>query len=160
MYQGIFGAAWGLSYFIGPLAGGWVYDYWGSNALWVGCLILGFVVALLIHFIVLSSVMDELAMIVLTIPIIFPLVIELDLYGLPTTEKAIWFGILVLSVAEIGLIAPPVGLNVYVVNSLAPDVPMLETYKGVAAFLVADVVRVALVLAFPFLSLWLVRLIW
>lgn len=45
LYQGIFGAAWGLSYFIGPLAGGWVYDYWGSNALWVGCLILGFVVA-------------------------------------------------------------------------------------------------------------------
>jgi MFS family permease len=45
LYQGIFGAAWGLSYFIGPLAGGWIYEYWGSNALWVGCLIMGFVVA-------------------------------------------------------------------------------------------------------------------
>jgi len=117
------------------------------------------IASIMLLYILLSSVMDELAMIVLTIPIIFPLVIELDLYGLPTTEKAIWFGILVLSVVEIGLIAPPVGLNVYVVNSLAPDVPMLETYKGVTAFLVADVVRVSLVLAFPGLSLWLMRLI-
>jgi TRAP-type C4-dicarboxylate transport system permease large subunit len=117
------------------------------------------IASIMLLYILLSSVMDELAMIVLTIPIIFPLVMELDLYGLRATEKAIWFGILVLSVVEIGLIAPPVGLNVYVVNSLAPDVPMLETYKGVVAFLAADVVRVALVLAFPGLSLWLMRLI-
>lgn len=115
---------------------------------------------ILLLYLALSSVMDELAMIILTVPILFPLVMELELYGLGYTEKAIWFGILVLSVVEIGLIAPPVGLNVYVVNSLAPDVPMLETYKGVAGFLVADVLRVGLVLAFPFLSLWLVRLIW
>jgi len=118
----------------------------------VGCILL--------LYIALSSVMDELAMIILTVPILFPLVVELDLYGLNLTEKAIWFGILVLSVVEIGLIAPPVGLNVYVVNGLAPDVPMSETYKGVALFLAADVVRVALLLAFPMLSLWLVRLIW
>ncbi|HEX6298090.1 MAG TPA: TRAP transporter large permease [Burkholderiales bacterium] len=118
------------------------------------------VACILLLYIALSSVMDELAMIILTVPILFPLVIELDLYGLNLTEKAIWFGILILSVVEIGLIAPPVGLNVYVVNGLAPDVPMSETYKGVALFLAADVVRVALLLAFPVLSLWLVRLIW
>jgi tripartite ATP-independent transporter DctM subunit len=115
--------------------------------------------AILLLYIVLSSVMDELAMIVLTVPILLPLVMELELYGLGSTDKAIWFGILVLSVVEIGLIAPPVGLNVYVVNSLAPDVPMSETYKGVFLFLAADVVRVALLLAFPMLSLWLVRLV-
>ena len=114
---------------------------------------------IMLLYLLLSSVMDELAMIVLTIPILFPLVMELDLYGLNATEKAIWFGILVLSVVEIGLIAPPVGLNVYVVNSLAPDVPMSETYKGVAVFLTADLVRITLVLAFPGLSLWLMRLI-
>jgi tripartite ATP-independent transporter DctM subunit len=114
---------------------------------------------ILLAYLVLSSVMDELAMIVLTIPIIFPLVMELELFGLNSTEKAIWFGVLVLSVVEIGLIAPPVGLNVYVVNSLAPDVPMLETYKGVFVFLAADVVRVLLVLFVPTLSLALVRLI-
>jgi C4-dicarboxylate transporter DctM subunit len=117
----------------------------------IGCIML--------LYLLLSSVMDELAMIILTVPILFPLVMELDLYGLRATEKAIWFGILVLSVVEVGLIAPPVGLNVYVVNSLAPDVPMLETYKGVAVFLTADLVRITLVLAFPGLSLWLMRLI-
>jgi tripartite ATP-independent transporter DctM subunit len=118
------------------------------------------VACILLLYIALSSVMDELAMIILTVPILFPLVVELDLYGLNLTEKAIWFGILILSVVEIGLIAPPVGLNVYVVNGLAPDVPMSETYKGVALFLAADVVRVALLLAFPMLSLLLVRMIW
>jgi C4-dicarboxylate transporter DctM subunit len=118
--------------------------------------IIGFIV---LAYLVLSSVMDELAMIILTIPILFPLVMELELFGLNGTEKAIWFGVLVLSVVEIGLIAPPVGLNVYVVNSLAPDVPMLETYKGVFVFLAADVLRIFLVLFFPTLSLALVRLI-
>jgi TRAP-type C4-dicarboxylate transport system permease large subunit len=88
-----------------------------------------------------------------------PVVLALNLYGLTTTEKAIWFGILVLSVVEIGLIAPPVGLNVYVVNSLARDVPMAETYRGVVPFLASDVVRVALLLSFPALSLWFVRVI-
>jgi tripartite ATP-independent transporter DctM subunit len=117
------------------------------------------VACIMLMYLVLSSVMDELAMIILTIPILFPLVMELDLYGLRSSEKAIWFGIVVLSVVEVGLIAPPVGLNVYVVNSLAPDVPMSETYKGVAVFLAADAIRIALVLAFPMLSLWLVRVI-
>ncbi len=117
------------------------------------------VAAILFFYIALSSVMDELSMIILTVPILFPLVVELDLYGLNSTEKAIWFGVLVLSVVEIGLIAPPVGLNVYVVNSMAPDVPMSETYKGVFVFLAADAVRTALLLGFPILSLWLMRLI-
>jgi tripartite ATP-independent transporter DctM subunit len=117
------------------------------------------VAAIVLLYIALSSVMDELSMIVLTVPILFPMVMELDLHGLRATEKAIWFGIVVLSVVEVGLIAPPVGLNVYVVNSLAPHVPMAETYKGVFVFLAADAVRIVLLLAFPVLSLWLVRLI-
>ena len=62
-------------------------------------------------------------------------------------------------VVEIGLIAPPVGLNVYVVNGLARDVPMAETYRGVVPFLISDAVRVTLLLLFPILSLWLVRVI-
>ncbi|HSA91244.1 MAG TPA: TRAP transporter large permease [Burkholderiales bacterium] len=117
------------------------------------------VVAILLFYVALSAVMDELSMIILTVPILFPLVLELDLYGLRETEKALWFGILVLSVVEIGLIAPPVGLNVYVVNSLAPEVPMSETYKGVFLFLAADAVRIVLLVSFPVLSLWLVRLL-
>jgi C4-dicarboxylate transporter, DctM subunit len=120
---------------------------------------LAVVAGILLFYVLLCSVMDELSMIILTVPIVMPVVLALSLHGLTATDKAIWFGILVLSVVEIGLIAPPVGLNVYVVNSLARDVPMAETYRGVVPFLVSDAVRVALLLAFPVLSLWFVRLI-
>jgi len=117
------------------------------------------IVGILLFYVVLGAVMDELSMILLTIPILFPAVMGLDLFGLDPTAKAIWFGILVLCVVEFGLIAPPVGLNVYVVNSFARDVPMAETYRGVLPFLAADVVRVALLIAFPPLSLWLVQVL-
>ena len=120
---------------------------------------LAVIVGILAFYIVLGSVMDELSMILLTIPILMPAVMGLEIYGLDPSSKAIWFGILVLCVVEIGLIAPPVGLNVYVVNGFAPDVPMSETYRGVLPFLAADAVRVALVIAFPGLSLWLVKIL-
>ena len=77
----------------------------------------------LLLYVALGCVMDELSMILLTIPVVFPAIMSLDLFGLNPSEKAIWFGILVLMVVEIGLIAPPVGLNVYVINGLARDVP-------------------------------------
>ena len=114
------------------------------------------VALILVFYILLGCVMDELAMLLLTIPILFPMVMSLDLFGLDATGKALWFGILVLCVVEVGLIAPPVGLNVYVVHSFARDVPMSETYRGVVPYLAADAVRIMLVFAFPVLSLWLV----
>jgi tripartite ATP-independent transporter DctM subunit len=117
------------------------------------------IVAILAFYVLLGCVMDELSMIVLTIPIVFPAVMALDVHGLDTTGKSVWFGILVLCVVEIGLIAPPVGLNVYVVNSHARDVPMAETYRGVMPFLAADAVRVTLLVLFPAISLWLARLL-
>lgn len=120
---------------------------------------LAVIVAILAFYVVLGCVMDELSMLLLTIPILFPAVMGLELFGLSPTEKAIWFGILVLCTVEIGMIAPPVGLNVYVVNGFARDVPMSDTYRGVLPFLAADAVRVTLLIAFPALSLWLVRLI-
>jgi TRAP-type C4-dicarboxylate transport system permease large subunit len=83
---------------------------------------------------------------------------SLDLFGLGATEKAIWFGILILMTVEIGLIAPPVGLNVYVINGLARDVPMAETYRGVVPFLITAGLRVLLLLFFPIVALWAVRL--
>ncbi|TFY96392.1 TRAP transporter large permease [Ramlibacter rhizophilus] len=113
--------------------------------------------AVLLLYVVLGCVMDELSMLLLTIPVIFPAVMSLDLWGLPPDLKAIWFGILVLMTVGIGLIAPPVGLNVYVVNNLAPDVPMVETYKGVFPFLAWDVLRVILLLFFPSISLYLIQ---
>ena len=116
------------------------------------------VMAVMVLYVVLGCVMDELSMLLLTIPVIFPAIMQLDLWGLPTELKAIWFGILVLMTVGIGLIAPPVGLNVYVVNNLARDVPMSETYKGVFPFLAWDVLRLLLLLFFPGVCLWLVRM--
>jgi len=113
----------------------------------------------LLFYILLGCVMDELSMILLTVPVLFPAIMALDFHGLAPTDKAIWFGILILMVVEIGLIAPPVGLNVYVIHSLARDVPMAETYRGVVPFLVTDAIRVALLLMFPMLSLWLVKVL-
>jgi tripartite ATP-independent transporter DctM subunit len=116
------------------------------------------VTGILLFYVVLGCVMDELSMLLLTIPVLFPVIAGLDLWGLPPAEKAIWFGILVLCVVEIGLVMPPVGLNVYVINSLARDVPMGETYRGVWPFLATDAVRTALILTFPAVALGLVRL--
>jgi tripartite ATP-independent transporter DctM subunit len=111
----------------------------------------------LLFYVVLGCVMDELSMLLLTIPVIFPTIMALDLWGLGPDLKAIWFGILVLMTVGIGLIAPPVGLNVYVVNSIARDVSMNETYKGVIPFLASDVLRTVALLFFPGMALWLVR---
>ena len=115
--------------------------------------------AVLVLYVVLGCVMDELSMLLLTIPVIFPAIMGLELWGLEKDMKAIWFGILVLMTVGIGLIAPPVGLNVYVVNNLARDVPMSETYKGVFPFLAWDALRVVLLLFFPAISLWLVTVL-
>ncbi|MGQ2980010.1 MAG: TRAP transporter large permease [Polaromonas sp.] len=111
---------------------------------------------ILLFYVVLGAVMDELSMILLTIPIFFPVVMGLD-FGMPKESVAIWFGIMVLMTVGFGLLAPPVGLNVYVVNGMAKDVPISESYKGVMPFLVSDVIRTILLLAFPPISLWLVQ---
>jgi len=121
------------------------------------------VAGVLVFYIVLGGVMDELSMLLLTLPVLMPTVLGLDLFGLPVESKALWFGILVLCVVNIGLIAPPVGLNVYVVHGVArgvlPAVPMAATYRRVMIFLAADGLRLLLLLAFPPLTLWLVRFV-
>jgi tripartite ATP-independent transporter DctM subunit len=113
---------------------------------------------LMLFYILLGAVMDELAMILLTLPVFFPVVQALD-FGMPADEVGIWFGILVLMVVGVGLIAPPIGLNVFVVSAIAKDVPIHKTYRGVLPFIAADVVRIGLLIAFPGLALWLVRLL-
>jgi len=132
-------------------------------AAWVGHLPVAPLVivgAVLVLYIFLGGVMDELSMMLLTIPVIFPAIMQLPLLGLASEPKAIWFGILVLMTVSFGLIAPPVGLNVYVVNGIAKDVPMNETYKGVMPFLAWDLLRMLLLLLFPSLSLGLVKLLY
>ena len=113
--------------------------------------------SMLLVYVVLGCVMDSLSMILLTVPIFFPIVMGLDYWGLGATDKAIWFGVLALMVVEIGLITPPVGMNVYIINSLARDVPMGVTFRGIVPFLLADCARVLLLVFVPTLSLLLVN---
>jgi tripartite ATP-independent transporter DctM subunit len=125
-------------------------------------------VILLIALILLGCLMDSLSMILLVIPFFWPVLIELNggLYqgangsgfGMSTEDLKIWFGILALIVVELGLITPPVGMNVFVISALAKNVPMVETFKGVMPFFFAELLRVTLLLAFPALTLWLPKL--
>ena len=107
-------------------------------------------------YLIFGCVMDSLSMILLTIPIFFPIIQSLD-FGLTPDETAIWFGILVLIVVEVGLITPPVGMNLFIINAIAKDVPMRRTYAGVAPFVASDLVRVAILVASPWFSLALIR---
>jgi tripartite ATP-independent transporter DctM subunit len=115
-------------------------------------------ILLLAALIVLGCLMDSLSMILLAIPFFWPVIAGLD-FGMNVEDLKIWFGILALIVVELGLITPPVGMNVFVINSLARDVPMSRTFLGVMPFFVAELFRVALIVAFPALSLWLPRLL-
>ena len=111
----------------------------------------------MLFYLLLGAVMDELAMLFLTLPVFFPVVKALD-FGMPPDEVAIWFGVCVLIVVGIGLTAPPMGLNVFVVSAIAKDVPIVKTYRAILPFVAADVLRLAIMIAFPWLSLVLVRL--
>jgi C4-dicarboxylate transporter, DctM subunit len=114
-------------------------------------------IAILGVYVVLGCVMDSLAMILLTIPIFYPMVMGLDFYGMSVPDKSVWFGILALMVVEIGLVHPPVGMNLFIIQKLAKDVPYIETAKGVMPFLASDFIRIGFLVTFPALSLWLVR---
>ncbi len=108
--------------------------------------------AILVFYLIFGCVMDSLSMILLTIPIFFPMISGLD-FGLTPEHTAIWFGILVLIVVEVGLITPPVGMNLFVIQSMAPDIPIRDTYRGVLPFVASDLLRVALLVMFPVITL-------
>jgi C4-dicarboxylate transporter, DctM subunit len=112
------------------------------------------IVAMLVIYILLGCVMDSLAMVLLTMPVFFPIILSLDL-GMTVDQKAVWFGILALMAVEMGMITPPFGLNIFVINAMAPDVPMTQTFKGVLPFVLSDVVRVGIILLVPATTLYL-----
>ncbi|MBU1307613.1 MAG: TRAP transporter large permease, partial [Alphaproteobacteria bacterium] len=115
-------------------------------------------VAILCLYLLLGCVMDSLSMILLTVPIVFPMMSALD-FGLPPEEFAIWFGVLILIVVEVGLITPPVGMNLFVINSMSKSTPLSQTYRGVLPFVASDLIRTAILAAFPAITLYLVRLL-
>jgi tripartite ATP-independent transporter DctM subunit len=112
--------------------------------------------AILLVYLVFGCLMDSLSMILLTVPIFFPVISALD-FGMSPEEVAIWFGILVLIVVEVGLITPPVGMNLFVINSMDRATPILATYRAVIWFVGSDVLRVVLLVAFPSITLFLLR---
>ncbi|MBZ0162453.1 MAG: TRAP transporter large permease subunit [Notoacmeibacter sp.] len=126
-------------------------------------------ILLLVALILLGCLMDSLSMILLVIPFFWPVLMEINGgiyqgadgagFGMSTEDLKIWFGILSLIVVELGLITPPVGMNVFVISALAKDIPMRETFKGVMPFFFAELIRVGFLLAFPAITLWLPRLL-
>lgn len=110
----------------------------------------------LLIYLLLGCVMDSLSMVLLTVPIIFPIMAGLD-FGMSSDDFGLWFGILVLIVVEVGLITPPVGLNLFIINSMAgKDTPITATYKGALPFVATDIFRVMILASFPSITLWLV----
>ena len=110
---------------------------------------------ILVFYLIFGCVMDSLSMILLTVPIFFPVISGLD-FGMTPEHVAIWFGILVLIVVEVGLITPPVGMNLFIINAMDRETPMTETYKAVMFFVGSDIVRVVLLVAFPVITLFLI----
>lgn len=106
------------------------------------------IVAICAIYVILGTAMEELSMILLTVPLFFPIVVGLGF-------DPVWFGILVVVVVEIGLISPPVGMNLFVLNSLLPHISTPTLFRGVTPFVIADVIRLAILIAFPAISLWL-----
>jgi tripartite ATP-independent transporter DctM subunit len=102
-------------------------------------------------YVALGAAMEELSMVLLTLPVFFPVVVQLGF-------DPVWFGVIIVCVVEIGLISPPVGMNLFVLKSLLPEVSTGTVFRGVMPFMWADVLRLALLVAFPAIALWLPRL--
>jgi tripartite ATP-independent transporter DctM subunit len=111
----------------------------------------GVVIAILAFYIIVGMFVDELAIILLTIPIVFPVVVGMGF-------SPVWFGVLVVVTVQIGLIAPPVGIICFIMNNMVPDIGLVNIYKGAMPFVIADLFWLALLVAFPSLSLFLVGL--
>ena len=104
--------------------------------------------AMMLVYVVLGTIMEELTMVLLTLPVFFPVVTQLGF-------DPVWFGVLIVLVVQVGLISPPVGMNMFVMNALLKDVPMMQIFRGSAIFCMPLVVGLVLVLLFPQLALWL-----
>ena len=108
----------------------------------------GVLALIMIMYIILGCLMDAMAMIILTVPIIFPVVTHLGF-------SPVWFGIIIVMTVELGLIHPPVGMNVFVIKSVVKDVSFSTIFKGVVPFILTDIVRLIILIAFPIIALWL-----
>jgi TRAP-type C4-dicarboxylate transport system permease large subunit len=102
----------------------------------------------MVMYLVLGCLMDAMAMIILTVPIIFPVIMQLGF-------DPIWFGVIIVMTVELGLIHPPVGMNVFVIKSVVSEVTFTTIFKGVIPFVITDIIRLVILIAFPMIALWL-----
>jgi C4-dicarboxylate transporter DctM subunit len=112
----------------------------------------GVLAIIMVGYFILGAVMDELAMILLTVPIVFPVMMQLGF-------DPVWFGVIIVMAVTFGLVCPPVGMNVFVISSIARDIPLGKIYRGTYPFIAVDIFRLVILCAFPGLSLWLPSLI-
>ena len=108
----------------------------------------GVLALILFGYFILGALMDELAMILLTVPIVFPVMMQLGF-------DPVWFGVIIVMAVTLGMICPPVGINVFVINSIQRDISLQKIYKGVMPFIGSDLIRLAILCAFPAISLWI-----
>ncbi len=108
----------------------------------------GVLALILVGYFILGALMDELAMILLTVPIVFPVMMQLGF-------DPIWFGVIIVMAVTLGMICPPVGINVFVINSIAPDISLPRIYRGVMPFIASDLIRLVILVVFPSISLFL-----
>ena len=146
----IFSIIWGVLLFVRFLGFAGLPD---AFAKWVVALDvppLAILICILLFYVVLGMFMDAIGMLLLTLPVVYPAVVALG-------YDPIWFGIIVVKMAEICLITPPIGLNCFVVNGVRPDIPLSTVFRGIFPFFIADVVTVGVFIAFPEVILWLPR---
>jgi C4-dicarboxylate transporter, DctM subunit len=112
----------------------------------------GVLALVMVGYLILGAVMDELAMILLTVPIVFPAMTQLGF-------DPVWFGVIIVMAVTFGMICPPVGMNVFVINSIARDIPLSRIYAGTMPFVMVDLFRLVVLCAFPAIALWLPRVL-
>lgn len=147
----IFSLIWGVQIFVRFLGfsglpeafSGWIVSLDVHPMVIMICILLGYAI--------LGMFVDAIGMLLLTLPVVYPAVMALGF-------DSIWFGIIVVKMAEVCLITPPIGLNCYVVNGVRPDIPLTQVFRGIALFFIADVVTIAVLLAFPEIVTWLPNL--
>ncbi len=144
----------GAAFYNGFLALSGVPQYLADFVLSQGLSPIFVLSVILVFYLIFGCVMDSLSMILLTVPIFFPVISALD-FGMSPEHVAIWFGILVLIVVEVGLITPPVGMNLFIINAMDRETPMTQTYKAVMFFVGSDIVRVIILVMFPAITLFL-----
>ena len=135
----------------------WILSFDADPYLILGAILLGYVV--------LGMFLDAIGLLLLTLPVVYPAVMALNggmdvaaadsAFGLSGPQASIWFGIIVVKMAEVCLVTPPIGLNCFVVHSVRPDIPLSDVFRGIALFFVADILTIALLIMFPQIITWL-----